>query len=107
MAKPRKKRQRYTDAQRKRILTAAQKGNLTANQVKQRFGVTPVTYYSWRKKAKMPAMPRGRRPGSGFRNGGHLALQSLESDQRIRSQIRARLDAIVRDEARRTLKQLQ
>ena len=51
MAKTRKKRQTYTQQQRTEILSAASRDNLTAAQVKRKFGVTPVTYYSWRKKA--------------------------------------------------------
>ena len=43
-------RKTYTPQKRAEILTAAQKENLTANDVKRKFGVTPVTYYSWRKK---------------------------------------------------------
>src|SRR5437764_15281863 len=43
-------RKTYTEARRTEILAAAQKENLTANDVKKKFGVTPVTYYSWRKK---------------------------------------------------------
>jgi len=45
----RRKRKRYTSAQRTQILSAAQKDGLTALEVQKRFGVTPVTYYSWRK----------------------------------------------------------
>src|SRR5438045_2860275 len=44
----RRARRRYSDADRQRILAAARSGNLTALQIKKRFGVTPVTYYSWR-----------------------------------------------------------
>jgi transposase-like protein len=51
MAKRRKKRQSYTSQQRAEILAAASRDKLTAAQVKRKFGVTPVTYYSWRKKA--------------------------------------------------------
>lgn len=50
MAKVRRKRRSYSEGKRAAILAAAQKEGLTAEQVKQRFGVTPVTYYSWRKK---------------------------------------------------------
>ena len=50
MAKSRKKRQSYTPQQRTEILETASRDKLTAAQVKRKFGVTPVTYYSWRKK---------------------------------------------------------
>ena len=55
-------RKTYTEAQRQEILAAAQKEGLTALQVQKKFGVTPVTYYSWRKKKGIRG-PRGRRPG--------------------------------------------
>ena len=48
--KKRKKRVQYTAAERAKVLAAAQAENLTALQIQKRFGVTPVTYYSWRKK---------------------------------------------------------
>jgi transposase-like protein len=50
MAKARKKRTEYTPEQRAKVLAAAKAENLTAAQVQKKFGVTPVTYYSWRKK---------------------------------------------------------
>ena len=103
MAKARKKRHRYTEAKRGEILAAAQKDGLTAAQVQTKFGVTPVTYYSWRKKAKMPAMPRGRRPGSGKRGGRAL---SSGAETQLRSQVRRRVQEIVQDEVQRALREL-
>jgi transposase-like protein len=51
MAKKRKKRVQYTAAERAKVLAAAKAENLTALQIQKKFGVTPVTYYSWRKKS--------------------------------------------------------
>jgi transposase-like protein len=51
MAKARKKRTEYTPEQREKVLAAGEAGKLTAAQVQKKFGVTPVTYYSWRKKS--------------------------------------------------------
>ena len=42
--------------------------------VKKKFGVTPVTYYSGRKKSGAAAK-RGRRPGSSMRGGSDLTSQ--------------------------------
>ena len=105
MAKSSKKRQQYTEAQRKKILAAAQANDLTANQVKKRFGVTPVTYYSWRKKAKLPPMPRGRRPTGGMVTDGRSASAKLSAaaERGLRGQIRQRIDAMVREEIQRAL----
>ncbi|OGF23809.1 MAG: hypothetical protein A2V63_01540 [Candidatus Eisenbacteria bacterium RBG_19FT_COMBO_70_11] len=91
MAKRRKKRTQYTEADRKKILAAAQAEGLTAAQVKKRFGVQPVTYYSWRKKRGVTGR-RGRRPAAG---AGSLASQVQEE---VRSRVQQILPAIVRSE---------
>ena len=92
MVKVRRKRKRYTDAQRASILSAAQRGGLTAAQVQKKFGVTPVTYYSWRKKT-----------GVSGRRGRTIQLKrsgGLSSDLRteVRSKVRQILPNIVRSE---------
>lgn len=69
MAKTRKKRQTYTEEKRASILAAAEKGGLTAAQVKKKYGVTPVTYYSWRKKTGV-ANRRGGTTRAARRAGG-------------------------------------
>jgi transposase-like protein len=108
--KARKKRKRYSSVKRNTVLAAAQKEDLTARQVQRRFGVTPVTYYSWRKKAKLPPMPRGRRPGSGAVKAGPPAAApkmtaAVEHD--LRGQVRRRVTAIVQDEIRRALAEIK
>lgn len=87
-------RKSYTEAQRAEILAAAQKDNLTANQVQKRFGVTPVTYYSWRKKTGV-AGRRGRRPAAAAAGGGDLAAQVRAG---VQARVREILPGIVRDE---------
>lgn len=94
MAKARRKRQTYTDQQREAILAAAQKDGLTALQVKKRFGVTPVTYYSWRKKQ---GLTRSR--------GGAIVLDKIAAGnltRQLRTEVRAKvrqiLPGIVRSE---------
>jgi transposase-like protein len=105
MPKSSKKRQQYTAAQRKRILAVAQRGSLTAIEVKQRFGVVPVTYYSWRKKAKLPALARGRRPGN--RSPERRPRLSGPMQGQLRGEVRRRVQAIVLDEVRRVLAELR
>jgi len=69
MAKVKKKRRaRRSPEERAKILAAAQKEGLTATDVQKRFGVTPVTYYSWRKKSGAPKRSRRRKPQAA-RNG--------------------------------------
>jgi transposase-like protein len=88
-----KKRKRYTPAQRSEILAAAAKQGLTAAQVQKKFGVTPVTYYSWRKKTASAA--RGGRRGPGRPAGGGLAVQ-VRSE--VQARVREMLPGIVRQE---------
>jgi transposase-like protein len=97
MAKTRKKRTNYTTAQRQTILAAAQKDGLTATQVKKKFGVTPVTYYSWRKKSGVAGAKtvRARLAKSGVRRTG--GFESQLRDQ-VQSRIREMLPEIVRTE---------
>jgi transposase-like protein len=102
MAKTRKKRTVYTAAQRSQILTAAQKEGLTAAQVKKKFGVTPVTYYSWRKKSGV-AGRRGRRPHALVAKGGDLGGQVRAE---VQAKVRQILPDIVRGEVSSYLNQL-
>jgi transposase-like protein len=103
MAKTRKKRQSYTPQQRAEILAAASRNNYTAMQVKRKFGVTPVTYYSWRKKAgatrKRGAAPRTR----GLSTSGGLGYQ-LRSE--VQTRVRQILPEIVRTEVNSYLNSL-
>ena len=50
----------YTEAERLAILATAAAEQMSATDVHQRFGVKPVTYYSWRKKCGLKS-PRGMR----------------------------------------------
>ena len=51
----------YTEAERLTILATAMAEGLSATDVHERFGVRPVTYYSWRKKNGLKT-PTGRPP---------------------------------------------
>jgi transposase-like protein len=108
MAKTRKKRQSYTPQQRDEILAAATRDKLTAAQVKRKFGVTPVTYYSWRKKAGATrrrggatVSRRGRVGGGGI--GGELGNQ-LRAE--VQTRVRQMLPDIVRSEVNSYLNSL-
>ena|SRR5438874_2087144 len=93
MAKTRRKRHTYTSAQRTAILATARKESLTALQVQRKFGVTPVTYYSWRKKTGLT-----RQRGDTIATGG----AGLNLDRHVRGEVRAKvrkmLPGIVRSE---------
>ena len=94
MAQARRKRHTYTSAQRKTILSAARKESLTALDVKKKFGVTPVTYYSWRKKLGL-TRGRGTSVVAASRGSGTLS-QHVRGE--VRAKVRKILPAIVRSE---------
>jgi len=103
MPKARRKRHTYTPQQRTTILTAARKDKLTALQVQKKFGVTPVTYYSWRKKTGL----------AGRRGGGLIAAaagRGLELSGQVRSVVQSKvrqiLPGIVRSEVSSYLNQI-
>ena len=100
MAKTRKKRQSYTTEQRSEILATAARENLTALQVKRKFGVTPVTYYSWRKKSGTVNKRGGRTTVGTVRvaavaGGGSIGNQ-LRAE--VQNRVRQILPEIVRSE---------
>lgn len=102
MAKIRRKRQTYTTSQRAVILAAARKEGLTALDVQRKFGVTPVTYYSWRKKQGLTRT----------RGGAPMVVAGAVGDltQQVRSEVRAKvrqmMPDIVRNEVSGYLKAL-
>lgn len=93
MANTRRKRKKYTPDQRSTILAAAQKNGLTALDVQKKYGVAPVTYYSWRKKSGTGNRRRGL--GRGRPAGGDLSTQVRTE---VRSKVRQILPEIVRGE---------
>jgi transposase-like protein len=92
MAKARKKRQNYTPQKRAEVLAAAAKEGLTAAQVQKRFGVTPVTYYSWRKKSGVAAR-RGRAAVAAPSGDLHGQVRA-----EVQTKVRQILPGIVRSE---------
>lgn len=89
-------RKSYTEEQKKNILAAALKERLTALQVKKKFGVTPVTYYSWRKKTGV-TRKRGRLAlrAAGPGRGGDL-VNVVRGE--VQTRVRAMIPDIVRSE---------
>src|SRR2546425_7890246 len=103
MAKTRKKRQSYTPQQRAEILASASRHNFTAAQVKRKYGVTPVTYYSWRKKAGATRKRGLSAKARGNSIGGNLGYQ-LRSE--VQNRVRQILPEIVRTEVNTYLNSL-
>ena len=85
MPKVRRKRTLYSNQKRTTILAAAQKEGLTALQVEKRFGVTPVTYYSWRRKYGV----------GGRRSAAPSAARGLNLEQQVRSEVQAKVRQII------------
>jgi transposase-like protein len=108
MARTRKKRQRYSETKRQSILASAQREGLTANQVRKKYGVTPVTYYSWRKKYGVAGRSSG--VSIAVRNGpvGRVGRSDLGAQLRSEVQTRVRqiLPGIVKSEVNQYLNTL-
>lgn len=88
-------RKSYTEAQRQAILETAEAEGLTAEGVKKKFGVTPVTYYSWRKKNGIKG-PRGRKPANRIASGGNDLGSQVRAG--VQSRVREILPQIVQEE---------
>jgi len=102
MAKARRKRKTYTATQRTTILAAANREGLTATQVQRKFGVTPVTYYSWRKKVGASGR-KHRTLRIGIVPGTDLTTQ-VRSE--VRTKVQEILPGIVRGEVSNYLSSL-
>jgi len=100
MAKARRKRTQYSASQRKTVLATAIKEKLTAGQVQKRFGVKPVTYYSWRKKTGVARPKRGGRRARAVVGSTNL-VHSVRSE--VRSRVQRMLPDIVRSEVNQYL----
>ena len=91
-----RERKTYSDQQREEILATATRDGLTAEGVQKKFGVKPVTYYSWRKKKGLKG-PRGRKPAT-----ARVAAASGDLTSQVRAGVQAKvreiLPAIVRAE---------
>jgi transposase-like protein len=88
----RRRRGRYSNAERARILKTATAQKLTAQQVNAKFGVKPLTYYAWRKKAKATSKPASRRVVAGRPELAGLVRGSVQE------RLRQMLPAIVKSE---------
>ena len=94
MPRASRKRRSYSPEKRQQILETAAREGLTATDVKKKFGVTPVTYYSWRKKSGA-ATRRGR---VGLRAGGGGSDLTSQLRTEVRAKIQQILPGIVKTE---------
>jgi transposase-like protein len=99
--KPRRavRRRRFTETARQQILATAQREGLSGAQVAERFGISAVTYYLWRKRSGAPLARRGRpRAASvaGLDVAGELRRQVREQLQRlVPGIVRSEVDAML------------
>jgi len=89
----RRGRKRYSDAERRNILDTARREGLTGKQVQERFGVTQVTYYLWKKKSRMAGSPTDR---AGAVVGRTLG-KAVNLAEMIRHEIRANIGRLLPD----------
>jgi len=80
-------RRRYTEAERHRILETASREGLTGTQVRDRFGVSTLSFYLWRKRASASAR----------QTKGRFSRQNLLGDisRQIRDAVRAELETML------------
>jgi len=78
-----RRRRLSTSAERERVLATAQRDGLTAKQVQKRFGVKPVTYYSWRKAS--------RGSGRAASPGRRASISTLDLSEQIRGALRRQI----------------
>lgn len=96
---PRKEKatRRFSDAERQRILTTAEREGLTGNQVAKKFGISTVTYYLWRKKTGSTTRGR-RRSGRAARPRVDAADFSGQLREAVRARVREMLPEIIAQE---------
>lgn len=89
-------RKRLSSADRGRIMAEATAKGMTAKDVAKKYGISPWTYYGWRKRGAKSSSRMLRKVGWGTAPTG-LSASTL------RSEIRALLPDILREELGRAL----
>ena len=93
---PRKKtRKIITLSDRKKILAEAKAKGLTAEQVARKYKISKWTYYGWKKRTAKPATAKTRKSVQ--------PKTAAVSSKILRSEIRAVLPGILREELARAL----
>ena len=88
-------RRRYSPKARQDILATAAKEGLTGKQVSQRFGISMVTYYLWRKKAGITVGRGARRAAV---SNGQTRLPATVR-KRVQAEVRSAIDRLIQEEA--------
>jgi transposase-like protein len=82
---------RYTPAERAKILAAAKREGLSGPKAAKKFGISQLTFYTWRRKAV--GTTRGRRPVGRPRAGTGSITGNIA--EQIRREIRARVSKLL------------
>jgi transposase-like protein len=90
----------YSAAEKKRIMAAARKGNLTGAQVRKQFGVSPLTYYRWRGPVRAP------RVGARTVAGRAAAARLDDIRASVRAQVQRVLPQVIREQVREYLAEI-
>lgn len=80
-----KKRKRYTEQERARVLAAAEKQGLNGVQAAKKFGISTLTFYNWKKATK----------GSIRRDGGLRVASKDPLAGLLRSRLRDRIQHLL------------
>lgn len=94
---------RYTPAERAKILAAAEREGLSGPVAAKKFGISQLTFYTWRKKSGSPrrGRPKGRAAATGAVVGRTVAGALNIADairQELRTQIRRILPQVIASE---------
>jgi transposase-like protein len=92
-------RKRIPRAERTKILAQAKANGWTAQQVAKKYGISAWTYYGWRKRSS-GTTKTARWTG---RTAAASSIKSGATTAALKSEIRAVLPEILRDEIARTL----
>ena len=100
VAKKSARPRRYTPAERAKILSAAKREGLSGPAAAKKFGISQLTFYTWRRKSGAKQSRPVGRPSRKGTSGGDLLGGDIAD--RIRQEIRARvselLPSIIADE---------
>jgi len=87
---------RYSAAEKKKIMAAAKKSNMTGAEAAKKFGISTLTFYRWRgpvRGRKAAKRGPGRPPGA-----GKVKINAAEVRRAVQEQIRKMLPRIIREE---------
>lgn len=90
---------RYTPAERAKILTAAKREGLSGPAAAKKFGISQLTFYTWRKKAgaSKPRGGRGSRAAAVGAAAGRTLANALNIADVLRAEIRAQIRRLIPD----------